>query len=197
MFVKKWLTSKVFIRRADVGYWEVILGSRIKSNLPEKCYGIVLDRFVNQPDARDARNEYHQLLEWRNNLIERLLSNATRRAAAAQTFNKQNLVDKWRSTKVLIQRQRNTTIIGPTYKIKLANDFVSPKKWITLKTDLITSSTEALLLAKQYSNDIKERNSITLDVICVPSDIKEFTLKEEELDSEVSDEDIYAYNQMW
>ena len=182
MFVKKWLTSKVFIRRADVGYWEVILGSRVKSNLPEKCYGIVLDRFVNQPDARDARNEYHQLLEWRNNLIQRLLSNATRRAAAAQTFNKQNLVDKWRSTKVLIQRQRNTTLIGPTYKIKLANDFVSPKKWITLKTDLITSSAEALSLAKQYSNAIKERNLITL---------------EEKIESEISDEDIYAYDHMW
>ena len=159
MFAKKTLTSKVFITKdPQGGFWNVILGSRVKANLPFGSYGIVLERHVILDNAKEAAAHFQEIIGWRNQMLTALFANARLRAKLVRNFFRESLDHKWRSSKIVVQKKKNTSLVGPTYVIKIANDFVSPRKWVTLPTDFITSEVQAIHEAKEYVKLIKLRN---------------------------------------
>ncbi len=159
MFVRKLLTSKVFIQKSkDGGYWNVLLGNKVRETMPFGKYGLVLESYIHVYDAKVAAAHYQEILSWRNGQLAAIFANARIRAKRARDFHRQDTEEKCATTKVLIVKKRNTSLIGPTYILQVANDFVSPRKWITLNTEFITSSREAIDEARAYTKLLKQRD---------------------------------------
>lgn len=160
MLINKWLTSKVFIKQnhIDGGLWEVMLGNSNRAFLPKHCYGCVLETFVTKDAAREASMAYQEILAWRSVKLSTLVASFKIRAKLARSFTLRDLKDKWSTTKIVVHKGRPATLIGPIYTLQVASEYISPRQWITIPTELILSRQYATWLAGEYTEVLKARN---------------------------------------